>query len=88
MLFDALKHFEINSEIEKIFFFEALKSCVKKIGERILVADGMVQWSQPFLNQGSITGIFFGMHFEALVELFPKAKKFIRNILKLTLDFL
>ena len=35
-----------------------------------------------------ITGIFFGMLFEALVELFPKAKKFIRNILKLTLDFL
>ena len=88
MLWNILKlTLKLNYIIENIFFW-GIKKLREKIGERILVADGMVQWSQPFLNQGSITGIFFGMLFEALVELFPKAKKFIRNILKLTLDFL
>lgn len=83
-----LKHFEINIWIEKNEFFKALKSCMKKIGESLQVVDGLVQWGKPFVNQGSIIGIFSGMLFEAFMKLFPKTKIFIRNILKLTSHFI
>ena len=60
MLFDALKHFEINIEIEKIYFFEALKSCVKKLEKEFWLQMG---WCNG-VNRSSIKGQSLGFFLE------------------------
>ena len=65
MLSDALKHFEINIEIEKNEFFEALKSCVKKLEKEFWLQMG---WGNT-VNRSSINGQSLGSFLECFLRL-------------------